>query len=27
MNTKEIRTFLKKYKLLYLETIKKIHNQ
>jgi hypothetical protein len=27
MNTKEIRTFLKKYKLLYLQTIKKIHNQ
>jgi hypothetical protein len=27
MNTKEIRTFLKKYKLLYLETVKKIHNQ
>jgi hypothetical protein len=27
MNTKEIRTFLKKYKLLYLETIKKLHNE
>ena len=27
MNTKEIRTYLKKYKHLYLETVKKIHNQ
>jgi hypothetical protein len=27
MNTKEIRIFLKKYKSLYLETVKKIHNQ
>jgi hypothetical protein len=27
MNTKEIRTYLKKYKLLYLETMKKIHNR
>jgi hypothetical protein len=27
LNTKEIRTYLKKYKSLYLETLKKIHNQ
>jgi hypothetical protein len=27
LNTKEIRTYLKKYKLLYLETIKKINQQ
>ena len=27
MNTKEIRTYLKKYKHLYLDTVKKIHNQ
>jgi len=27
MNTKEIRIYLKKYKGLYLETLKKIHNQ
>ncbi len=27
LNTKEIRTYLKKYKTLYLETLKKIHNQ
>jgi hypothetical protein len=25
MNTKEIRIYLKKYKVLYLETLKKIH--
>jgi hypothetical protein len=27
LNTKEIRLYLKKYKVLYLETLKKIHNQ
>jgi hypothetical protein len=27
MNTKEIRTYLKKYKLLYVDTMKRIHNQ
>ena len=27
LNTKEIRTYLKKYKSLYLETLRKIHNQ
>jgi hypothetical protein len=27
LNTKEIRLYLKKYKTLYLETLKKIHNQ
>jgi len=27
MNTKEIRIYLKKYKNLYLDTLKKIHNQ
>jgi hypothetical protein len=27
MNTKEIRIYLKKYKVLYLETLKKIHNK
>lgn len=27
LNTKEIRTYLKKYKTLYLDTLKKIHNQ
>ena len=27
MNTKEIRIYLKKYKHLYLDTVKKIHNQ
>jgi len=27
LNTKEIRIYLKKYKTLYLETIKKIYNQ
>jgi hypothetical protein len=27
LNTKEIRTSLKKYKTLYLETVRKIHNQ
>jgi hypothetical protein len=27
LNTKEIRIYLKKYKTLYLETIKKINNQ
>jgi hypothetical protein len=27
MNTKEIRTYLKKYKFLYLDTVKRIHNQ
>lgn len=27
LNTKEIRTYLKKYKTLYLETLRKIHNQ
>jgi hypothetical protein len=27
LSTKEIRTYLKKYKTLYLETLKKIHNQ
>jgi hypothetical protein len=26
LNTKEIRIYLKKYKVLYLDTIKKIHN-
>jgi len=27
LSTKEIRTFLKKYKTLYVESLKKIHNQ
>jgi hypothetical protein len=27
LNTKEIRIYLKKYKVLYLETLKKIHNE
>ncbi len=27
LNTKEIRVYLKKYKVLYLETLRKIHNQ
>jgi hypothetical protein len=27
MSTKEIRLFLKKYKVLYIETLKKIHNE
>ena len=27
MNTKEIRIYLKKYKVLYLDTLKKIHNK
>ena len=27
LNTKEIRTYLKKYKVLYLDTLRKIHNQ
>jgi hypothetical protein len=27
MNTKEIRIYLKKYKVLYLETLKKIHSK
>ena len=27
LNTKEIRIYLKKYKTLYLETLKKIHNE
>jgi len=27
MSTKEIRIFLKKYKVLYIETLKKIHNE
>lgn len=27
MNTKEIRIYLKKYKILYLETLKKIHSK
>ena len=27
LNTKEIRTYLKKYKTLYLDTLKKVHNQ
>ena len=27
LNTKEIRTYLKKYKTLYLDTLRKIHNQ
>jgi hypothetical protein len=27
MNTKEIRTFLKKYKSLYIESLRRIHNQ
>jgi hypothetical protein len=26
MNTKEIRIYLKKYKVLYLDTLKKLHN-
>lgn len=27
LNTKEIRIYLKKFKILYLETLKKIHNE
>ena len=27
LNTKEIRIYLKKFKVLYLETLKKIHNE